>query len=196
MYVKNINDCEEMKLWVAELNHSFENRSSKKIPYEEVTRDEIVIDGNNIVLGVYSEANTLIGGAYISYCMEYNDVKIAKVGHVWTMTSCQKQGVGSFLMKEIENIALKDGRELLQLNVPNIYLPAVHLYRKRGFKNLMIYANVPKTYYFIRMIKPIGDYKFAENRRVYKLIKSTVIFKILYKKDSSPTILNKMLYSR
>ena len=128
--------------------------------------------------------------------MEYNDVKIAKVGHVWTMTSCQKQGVGSFLMKEIENTALKDGRELLQLNVANIYLPAVHLYRKRGFKNLMIYANVPKTYYFIRMIKPIGDYKFAENRRVYKLIKSTVIFKILYKKDSSPTILNKMLYSR
>lgn len=30
MYVKNIDDCEEMKLWVAELNHSFENRSSKK----------------------------------------------------------------------------------------------------------------------------------------------------------------------
>ena len=104
-----------------------------------------------------------------------------------------KARCGKFL-DEIENIALKDGRELLQLNVANIYLPAVHLYRKRGFKNLMIYANVPKTYYFIRMIKPIGDYKFAENRRVYKLIKSTV--KILYKKDSSPTILNKMLYSR
>ena len=196
MYVKKLDDYEELELWLVELNYSFVNRSSEKIPYKEVTREEIVIDNNNIVLGIYSESDELIGGACVSYGIAYNDVKVAKIGHVWTMTSRQKQGVGNFLMKKIEDIALQDGRELLQLNVANIYFPAVHLYRKNGFKNLMIYANVPKTYYFIRMIKAIGTYKFPESKRRFELIKSTIIFKILYKRDSSPTIINKVIYSR
>ena len=136
------------------------------------------------------------GGASLSYCMEYNNVKTTEVGHVWTMTSYQKQGIGSFLMKAVEDIALQNGSELLQLNVANIYLPAVHLYKKSGFKNLMIYANVPQTYYFIRMIKAIGNYKFPEGKRIYILIKSIIIFKILFKRDSSPTFVNKKIYTR
>lgn len=128
--------------------------------------------------------------------MEYNNVKTAKVGYVWTMTSYQKQGIGSFLMKAVEDIALQNGSQLLQLNVANIYLPAVHLYKKSGFKNLMIYANVPQTYYFVRMIKAIGNYKFPEGMRIFELIKSMIIFKVLYKRDSSPTFVNKMLYTR
>ena len=78
----------------------------------------------------------------------------------------------------------------------NIYLPAVHLYRKNGFKDLIIYANIPRTYYFIRMIKEVGTYKFSERKRLYMLIKSAIIFKILYKRDSSPTMINKMIYGK
>ena len=194
MYLKRIVENEEVNLWISELNKSFKNRSSANIPYKEVKNKDIVIDNNNIILGIYNDANKLLGGASLSYCMEYNNVKTAKVGHVWTMTSYQKQGIGSFLMKEVEDIALQNGSELLQLNVANIYLPAVHLYKKSGFKNLMIYANVPQTYYFIRMIKAIGNYKFPEGKRIYELIRSIIIFKALYKRDSSPTFVNKMLY--
>ena len=194
MYLKKIVENEEVNLWISELNKSFKNRSSANIPYKEVKSKDIVIDNNNIILGIYNDANKLLGGASLSYCMEYNNVKTAKVGHVWTMTSYQKQGIGSFLMKEIEDIALQNGSELLQLNVANIYLPAVHLYKKSGFKNLMIYANVPQTYYFIRMIKAIGNYKFPEGKRIYELIRSIIIFKALYKRDSSPTFVHKMLY--
>ena len=196
MYLKKISENKEVKLWISELNKSFKNRSSANIPYKEVKSEDIIIDSNNILLGVYNNDDKLLGGAYILYCMEYNNVKTAKVGHVWTMTSYQKQGVGSFLMKEIEDIALQNDRDLLQLNVANIYLPAVHLYKKSGFKNLMIYANVPQTYYFIRMIKAIGRYKFPESKRLYELIKSIIIFKVLYKRDSSPTFVNKIIYSR
>lgn len=194
MYLKKIVENEEVNLWISELNKSFKNRSSANIPYKEVKSKDIVIDNNNIILGIYNDANKLLGGASLSYCMEYNNVKTAKVGHVWTMTSYQKQGIGSFLMKEVEDIALQNGSELLQLDVANIYLPAVHLYKKSGFKNLMIYANVPQTYYFIRMIKAIGNYKFPEGKRIYELIRSIIIFKALYKRDSSPTFVNKMLY--
>lgn len=194
MHLKKIVENEELNLWISELNKSFKNRSSANIPYKEVKSKDIVIDNNNIILGIYNDANKLLGGASLSYCMEYNNVKTAKVGHVWTMTSYQKQGIGSFLMKEVEDIALQNGSELLQLNVANIYLPAVHLYKKSGFKNLMIYANVPQTYYFIRMIKAIGNYKFPEGKRIYELIRSIIIFKALYKRDSSPTFVHKMLY--
>lgn len=99
-------------------------------------------------------------------------------------------------MGEIEKIAIQNDVKILQLNVANIYFPAVCLYKKSGFKNLMIYANVPKTYYFIRMIKSIGGYNFPEWRRIFKLVKSLIIFKILYKKDSSPTWINKCIYIR
>lgn len=196
MYLKKIVENEELNLWISELNKSFKNRSSTNIPYKEVKSKDIVIDNNNMILGIYNDANKLLGGASLSYCIEYNNVKTAKVGHVWTMTSYQKQGIGSFLMKEVEDIALQNGSELLQLNVANIYLPAVHLYKKSGFKNLMIYANVPQTYYFIRMIKAIGNYKFPEGKRIYELIRSIIIFKALYKRDSSPTFVNKMLYTK
>lgn len=196
MYLKKIVENEEVNLWISELNKSFKNRSSANIPYKEVKSKDIVIDNNNVILGIYNDANKLLGGASLSYCMEYNNVKTAKVGHVWTMTSYQKQGIGSFLMKEVEDIALQNGSELLQLNVANIYLPAVHLYKKSGFKNLMIYANVPQTYYFVRMIKAIGNYKFPEGKRIYELIRSIIIFKALYKRDSSPTFVNKMLYTK
>ena len=191
MYLKKITENAELNLWISELNKSFKNRSLANIPYKEVKSEDIVIDNNNIILGIYNDANKLLGGASLSYCMEYNNVKTAKVGHVWTMTSYQKQGIGSFLMKKVEDIALQNGIELLQLNVANIYLPAVHLYKKSGFKNLMIYANAPQTYYFIRMIKEIGNYRFPESKRICTLIKSIVIFKILFKKDSSPTFVNK-----
>lgn len=196
MYLKKIVENEELNLWISELNKSFKNRSSANIPYKEVKSKDIVIDNNNTILGIYNDANKLLGGASLSYCMEYNNVKTAKVGHVWTMTSYQKQGIGSFLMKKVEDIALQNGSELLQLNVANIYLPAVYLYKKSGFRNLMIYANVPQTYYFIRMIKAIGNYKFPEGKRIYELIRSTIIFKALYKRDSSPTFVHKMLYTR
>lgn len=196
MYLKKITENAELNLWISELNKSFKNRSSANIPYKEVKSKDIVIDNNNVILGIYNDANKLLGGASLSYCMEYNNVKTAKVGHVWTMTSYQKQGIGSFLMKAVEDIALQNGSQLLQLNVANIYLPAVHLYKKSGFKNLMIYANVPQTYYFVRMIKAIGNYKFPEGMRIFELIKSMIIFKVLYKRDSSPTFVNKMLYTR
>lgn len=195
MYLKKIVENEELNLWISELNKSFKNRSSASIPFKEVKSEDIVID-NNMIFGIYNDANKLLGGASLSCCMEYNNVKTAKVGHVWTMTSHQKQGIGGFLMKEIENIALQNECKLLQLNVSNIYLPAVRLYKKSGFKNLMIYANVPETYFFIRMIKEIGNYKFPEGKRIYILIKSIIIFKILFKRDSSPTFVNKKIYTR
>ena len=158
--------------------------------------EDITLNENKKVLGVYSDTNELVGGASVEYCLEYNNVKTVKIGHVWILPKCQGQGIGKFLMKEIEHIAVHDGRELMQLNVANIYKPAIELYKRSNFKDVKIYANFPKTYYFVRMIKSIGNYKFSECRRRYMLIKSYIIFGVLYHRDSSPTIINKVLYGR
>lgn len=62
MYLKKIVENEEVNLWISELNKSFKNRSSANIPYKEVKSKDIVIDNNNIILGIYNDANKLWGG--------------------------------------------------------------------------------------------------------------------------------------
>lgn len=62
MYVKEIDNYEELKLWITEHNQAFKNRSSKNIPYKEIKRDDIIIDNNNSILGVYNDAKKLLGG--------------------------------------------------------------------------------------------------------------------------------------
>lgn len=90
MYVKIIDDNKDFKLWVSELNRSFKYRSSQKIPYQEINEEKIILNENNIVLGVYDDASKMLGGAHISYCEGYGDIKTCKITHVWTLISCQK----------------------------------------------------------------------------------------------------------
>ncbi len=62
MYLKKIVENEEVNLWISELNKSFKNRSSANIPHKEVKSKDIVIDNNNVILGIYNDANKLLGG--------------------------------------------------------------------------------------------------------------------------------------
>lgn len=59
MHLKKIVENEELNLWISELNKSFKNRSSTNIPYKEVKSKDIVIDNNNMILGIYNDANKL-----------------------------------------------------------------------------------------------------------------------------------------
>lgn len=67
MYLKKISENKEVKLWISELNKSFKNRSSANIPYKEVKSEDIIIDSNNILLGVYNNDDKLLGGACVDY---------------------------------------------------------------------------------------------------------------------------------
>lgn len=183
MYITKLKDEKQINDWLKGMNNAFKKRSSKNIPYEEKKIDLNTADIN--ILGLYNDVDILVGGASISYEME-NNTKICKIHDVWIDTNLQSKGLGLVLMKKIEEEALKEQACILLLNVSNIYIPAVSLYKKAGFKNYMIYANVPKTYYFIRMIKPIGGYRFSNFKRINKLILSKIKFKILFSKDSTP----------
>lgn len=65
MYLKKIVENEEVNLWISELNKSFKNRCSANIPYKEVKSKDIVIDNNNIILGIYNDANKLLGRGHL-----------------------------------------------------------------------------------------------------------------------------------
>ena len=73
MHLKKIVENEELNLWISELNKSFKNRSSTNIPYKEVKSKDIVIDNNNMILGIYNDANKLLGGAYILYTLFHSN---------------------------------------------------------------------------------------------------------------------------
>ena len=194
MYIQEIKDKKRLDEWVKEMNLAFKTRSSEKIPYERMEME--CCSCNQTMWGLYSDEGVLLGGMCLVDAIEYGNIKLAKLNHVWVSVHCQRGGVGTILMKEAEKIALGAGREMLQLNVANIYMPAVSLYKKSGFKKIKIYANVPNTYYFIRMIKPIGTFRFCKRKRICSLVTSAIVFRILFKQDSTPTILNKIIYGR
>ena len=176
MYITKLKDEKQINDWLKGMNNAFKKRSSKNIPYEEKKIDLNTADIN--ILGLYNDVDILVGGASISYEME-NNTKICKIHDVWIDTNLQSKGLGLVLMKKIEEEALKEQACILLLNVSNIYIPAVSLYKKAGFQNYMIYANVPKTYYFIRMIKPIGGYRFSNFKRINKLINKIILIILL-----------------
>ena len=64
MYLKKIVENEEVNLWISELNKSFKNRSSASIPFKEVKSKDIVIDNNNMILGISNDADKLLGGGH------------------------------------------------------------------------------------------------------------------------------------
>ena len=125
----------------------------------------------------------------------YFDLKGARIYHVWTDVNYRKKGIAIMLMEKAEQICNLSECEIMVLNVANIYNPAVRLYKKVGFKEFRIIANLPKTFYLIQMIKQIKGEKISKKRQRVEWIISKVKFRILYKTDSSPTFVNKIYFN-
>ena len=195
MYLKEIKEIEKLSLWVRNANEAFKNRSNDSIPYAEIKVEGFLDEPEKRVFGLISDDEELIGGMCITNSKD-SGVKTAKIGTVWVAPKHQNNGAGTFLINQAEKIACGGGAQILLLDVANIYMPAVRLYKKCGFKKYQVYANVPGTYYFIRMIKILDKRAFPIWKSVFKLAKSSIIFWLLYKKDSSPTLFNKLVYKK
>lgn len=195
MYLKEIKEINELSLWVKNANEAFKNRSSDRIPYGKIKAEGFFDEPGKRVFGLLSDEKELIGGMCI-VSSKSGKLKTAKIKTVWVAPMRQNSGAGTFLINQAEKIACDGGAQILLLDVANIYMPAVHLYKKCGFKKYQVYANVPGTYYFIRMIKITDKRAFSEAKRICKLVKSSIVFWLLYKEDSSQTWFNKSVYKR
>lgn len=190
-YIEQLKNNESLVLFIRKMNQSFKERSTEKIPYQPISKSDIK-DG--IILGAYASSEELIGGLCIEF-IPYFDLKGARIYHVWTDVNYRKKGIAIMLMEKAEQICNLSECEIMVLNVANIYNPAVRLYKKVGFKEFRIIANLPKTFYLIQMIKQIKGEKISKIRQRVEWIISKVKFRILYKTDSSPTFVNKIYFN-
>ncbi len=190
-YIEQLKNNESLELFIRKMNQSFKERSTEKIPYQPILKSDIK-DG--IILGAYASPEELIGGLCIEF-IPYFDLKGARIYHVWTDVNYRKKGIAIMLMEKAEQICNLSECEIMVLNVANIYNPAVRLYKKVGFKEYRIIANLPKTFYLIQMIKQIKGEKISKKKQRVEWIISKVKFRILYKTDSSPTFIHKIYFN-
>lgn len=190
-YIEQLKNNESLELFIRKMNQSFKERSTEKIPYQPILKSDIK-DG--IILGAYASPEELIGGLCIEF-IPYFDLKGARIYHVWTDVNYRKKEIATMLMEKAEQICNLSECEIMVLNVANIYNPAVRLYKKVGFKEYRIIANLPKTFYLIQMIKQIKGEKISKKKQRVEWIISKVKFRILYKTDSSPTFIHKIYFN-
>ncbi len=189
-YIKHLKNNESLELFIRKMNQSFKERSTERIPYQPISKCDIK---NGIILGAYASSYELVGGLCIEF-ISYSGLKGARIYHVWTDVNYRKKGIAVMLLEKAEQICRSSECEIMVLNVANIYNPAIKLYKKVGFVEYRVIANMPKTFYLIQMIKQLKGGKISKKQQRIEWIISKIKFRILYRNNSSPTMINKIVY--
>lgn len=173
-------------------------RCNEKIPYVENQIDTFynkIIDSKYVLVGAVDSDGDIIGGASC-VCKKEGDLRLAIVRNVWVHPNYQGKGIAKLIVRFL--IAYLTVRDIsyIRLNVANIYMPAVNLYRKEGFLPMKIIANTPGTYFFVQMIKPLNKCSCLLRKRYITLGVSWIKFNFLFKKDSTPRGIHKILYGK
>lgn len=174
------------------VNAAFKDRSGDFIPYEPLEKEKITQDNiENFCL--IDESNKMIGGLSLKTANEKG--KTGLISHVWVHPDEQHRGIGKKLLENTEKYCVDNGYASMTLGVSNIYKPAYNLYKNYGFKKYKIYANVPNTYYFVGMIKYLEAKENSFARSINYII-SKIKFSLLFKKDSTPNLLHKIIFRK
>lgn len=196
--IKNA-DIAILEQFVDGLNAANFARSNIQIPYEKYELCDIIkkaAQPNVFFYHAVDSAGKVIGGACCTHKIDSNNYKVGIISNVWVHPNEQKKGISKQILYCLEKHALSLDTQMLQLNVANIYMPALSLYKRLGFVPLLIYANVPGTYYFIRMIKPLDKFVYPNYKRIIIRVLSWIKFQILFKKDSTPKWVHKLIYGK
>ena len=180
-----------LQIFLEKANEAYKARSSESIPFSPLTMDEIkdneqifiVIDGEEIVAGC---------------CLSPMQPLVVKLQHVWTDVAKARKGYASFLVNEVEKIAKAQGNQQLKLGVMATYKPAYNLYKKKGWKPYALVANTPPASYTISMVKYLvekGKTCFELKRKV-RFFFVKIRFFLLFKKDSTPKWLYRVIYKK
>lgn len=182
----NLQDLNE---YAVHLDQAYLNRAKydSRIRYKpiSITLLRTQLDHHNTVVLIARNGQTIVGGTYVRIATE-NNVVIGNIFHLFTHPDFQGRGIAKQLMLKAEEHSIKAGCSLLQLNVGHIVKPAISLYKKLGYRPLHIYACEPKTFHFIRMIKPLAPYHYPESKRILTLFFSKLKFYSLFHSDSTP----------
>ena len=100
------------------------------------------------------------------------------------------------MIDSVEKIVRGQDYQQLKLGVLSAYMPAYNLYKKKGWKRYALYANQPKTSYTIAMVKYLRDKGkvLFTIKRFFGYLCSRIKFFLLFKRDSTPKLLYKILF--
>lgn len=172
-------DDERMGTFMDKINVAYSERSNDIIKYEPFTMANI--NSERETIWVLIDCGEMVAGGTLFLCDE-DTVKLKKI---WVDISRRRGGYGSILLDEMERIAIGQRRKMLTLSVVSAYLPALALYRKKGFKQCGVLPKEFGTCRMIEMQKYIGRYKkSAEVKRCLQLLISRIKFYLRFKKDS------------
>lgn len=192
MIVRTLED-HDITSFIEGMNRANKERASERIPYKELTIAEAADEfkRNTECFGLFRNGN-LIGGLLVGY----KPHKTVFIKHVWVDPREQNMGGGTFLLAYVEAYLREKEISFMTLSVAECYAPAVHIYRKLGFKTIGVTANIPHTYYFLDMIKAIPPNKLSELKRLGRLAISKIKFSLLFDRYSTPNFLHGMIYGR
>ena len=187
-----LNDDIGLDVFVEKNNQAYKERSNGIIEYKPLPVNEVKQE--NVRVFCILDAGEMVSGCCIYRMAE----GVARLQHVWTDVSKSRCGYASYLIDCVEKILKEQGYLQLKLGVVSAYLPAYNLYKKKGWKPYALVANQPKTCYIISMVKYLGEkgrFQF-ECRRRFQYVVSSVKFFLLFKKDSSPKWLYRVIYKK
>ena len=178
-------------VFLQKANEAYLARSSEAIPFKPLSLEDI--KGNEQIF-IVIDAGEIVAGCSIAPMQS----SVVRLQHVWTDIAKTRKGYASFLVDEVEKVVREQGNLQLKLGVIANYKPAYDLYKKKGWKPYALVANQPKIFCTICMVKYLGNvgkFKFDCKRRLKYLV-SKIKFFMLFKKDSTPTLLYNLIYKK
>ena len=122
---------EDLELMKDTLYSDFDNFWSYNVLKNE-------LENKNTTYIVAKENNEVVGFAGISTCFDE-----ATLNNIVVKKSCRNRGIGAELLEALIEICADLHMKTFTLEVDTLNEPAVHLYKKFGFKNL----GIRKKYY-------------------------------------------------
>ena len=181
----------QLNTFLEKANEAYKARSNESVPFTPITAQDIK---NNEQIFVVMDGEEMVSGC----CIDPFQKNAVRLQHVWSDVNKTRKGYASFLVDEVEKCVKQQGWQQLKLGVMSAYMPAYKLYKKKGWKAYAVVANEPKTYYTISMVKYLaekGKIRF-EIKRSFGYLFSKIKFFLLFKTDSTPTWLYKLIYKK
>lgn len=181
----------QFNIFLEKANEAYSARSDEKVPFSPISAEDITAEEQIFIL--------IDGGEVVSGCCLYPmSEKAVRLQHVWTDVCKPRKGYAGFMVNEVTKIAKEQGYLQIKLGVMSAYKPAYNLYKNRGWKGYAIVANQPKTCYTVSMVKYLGEKgKTAFGiKRAWKFFLSKIKFFLLFKKDSTPKCLYRVIYKK
>lgn len=111
--------------------------------YNEDVLFEHIASTQNILRILETEEGDLIGYSHTIYVSD----KEARLSKIYFYPQYKAQGLGTYMLQDVENILKDKGIEFLTLNV-NRNNPALHFYLKKGF-SIIDTVDIPLDKFFL-----------------------------------------------